>query len=131
MGWMAGWMVGGRAGCTVAPWSTGAEQSNAGSTERFAGLAWGQGLGWFVGSLIDRQVHLLGILSAHLATVGTLAGWARPEAGDPGVAGPEYLSAATAPPPPPNPQTCCATMIIMPTLGEETSTLELAAPVAL
>lgn len=47
---------------------------------------------------MDRRVHLLGILSAHLATVGTLVGWARPEAGDQVVSGPEYLSVATGRP---------------------------------
>ena len=75
---------------------SGAKQCR--STERFAGLACGQGLGWFVGSLMDRKVHLLGVLSACLAAVGTLVWWARPEADNQGVAGPEYLSAGTGRP---------------------------------
>lgn len=67
-----------------------------------------------------------GIPSAHLATVGMLVWCACPEAGDQGVAGPEYLSAGTCRPDLRRERASqCQPPIQKP------STLEKAAPVAL
>lgn len=75
---------------------------------------------------MDRKVHVLGILWAHLATVGTLVRWICPEAGDQSVAGPEYLSTGTS-----RPGIAAKHMLTMPTPSQKPSALEQAAPVAL
>lgn len=71
---------------------------------------------------MDRRVHLLGILPAHLATVGTVAGWSWPEAG--GAVQPwPGPNISQQPQRTPHTQTCCATMLEMPTLsGKNSST---------
>lgn len=68
---------------------------------------------------MDRRVHLLGILSAHLATVGTVAGWSCPE--KPVMQpwpGPDI---SQQPQRTPHTQTCCVTVLKMSTPSKETS----------